>query len=69
GYERADRALKCATTMDEKRLVAQILKEERQRESAGLRRPTWNRPFSKTWLRIGMALLVVACLILALRMK
>ena len=67
GYERADLALKCSTTLDEKRLVGQILKEERQRESAGLRRPTWNRPFSKTWLKIGMALLVAACLLLALR--
>ena len=69
GYERADLALKRATTIEEKRLVAQILKEERQREASGVQRPTWDKPFSKTWLRIGMALLVIACLILIVRMK
>jgi Tfp pilus assembly protein PilF len=69
GYERAAYALKCASTVEEKKLVAQILKEERQREAAGVRRPTWDRPFSKNWVRLGLALLVAACLFLALRFR
>jgi Tfp pilus assembly protein PilF len=69
GYEEAARALKCASSVEEKKLVAQILKEERQREAAGVRRPTWDRPFSKNWVRLGLALLVAACLFLALRFR
>jgi tetratricopeptide (TPR) repeat protein len=69
GYENASRALKCATTLEEKRLVAQILKEERQREASGVRRPTWDRPFSKNWIRLGLALLVAASLFLVFRFR
>jgi Tfp pilus assembly protein PilF len=69
GYEEATRALKCVSNFEEKKLVAQILKEERQREAAGVRRPTWDRPFSKNWVRLGLALLAVACLFLALRFR
>jgi cytochrome c-type biogenesis protein CcmH/NrfG len=64
GYEEAKRALRCAATPDEKRLVAQILKEEREREAKGVARPTWNKPFSRKWLQAGMVLLVAACLFL-----
>jgi tetratricopeptide (TPR) repeat protein len=65
GYFEAERALRCATTLEEKRLVAQIVKEERQREHSGLARPTWDRPFSRHWVRAGLALLVAACVFLA----
>ena len=69
GYEEAKRALRYAATPNEKRLVAQILKEEREREAKGLARPTWNRPFSRRWLQAGMALLVAACLFLVFHMR
>lgn len=69
GYENAQRALRCASNIEEKKLVAQILKEERQREASGVRRPTWDRPFSKAWVGVGLALLVAACLYLALRLR
>jgi cytochrome c-type biogenesis protein CcmH/NrfG len=64
GYEEAKRALSYAATPNEKRLVAQILKEERAREAKGVTRPTWNKPFSRKWLQAGMVLLVAACLFL-----
>ena len=69
GYEEAARALRCATTPEERRLLAQILKEERQREAGGVRRPTWSKPFSRTWVRVGFALLLAACVILVLHVR
>ena len=59
GYEEASRALRSARALEERRLVGQILKEERAREAGGLRRPTWEKPFSPTLLRVGAGLLLV----------
>lgn len=67
GYEEAARALRCATTLEERRLVAQILKEEREREAGGVHRPTWSKPFSRKGLGIGFGLLLAACVLLILR--
>jgi Tfp pilus assembly protein PilF len=61
GYEEASCALRCATTTEEKRLVAQVLKEERTREAGGVRRPTWNKPFSSKSIVLGIGLLLGAC--------
>ncbi|MBZ5513427.1 MAG: hypothetical protein LAN62_01010 [Acidobacteriia bacterium] len=69
GYEEAELALRCATSLEERRLVAQILKEERQREAGGVKRPTWNKPFSRIWTRVGFGLLLAACLILVLHVR
>lgn len=69
GYEEAERSLKCASTLAEKRLVAQILKDERQREASGVARPTWNKPFPRQWVQAGLALLAAACLLLVIYMK
>ena len=52
GYEQMSLALKCATSVEERKLVAQLLREERQREKNDYARPWWNKPFS----RIGVAL-------------
>ncbi len=64
GYAALAKALDCATTRDEKRLVGQLLKEERQREHNGIARPTWNRPFSKSGIYIAVALGVAAIVML-----
>jgi len=69
GYEEAECALRCATTLEERRLIAQILKEERAREAGGMSRPTWDKPFSRNWLRVGLAILLAACVILVLNMQ
>jgi hypothetical protein len=69
GYEEAKRALRYAATPNEKRLVAQILKEEREREAKGVARPTWNKPFSRGWVQAGIALVVAACLFLVFHVR
>lgn len=69
GYQEADKALHCACGPDEKRLVAQILKEERAKEAAGVARPTWDKPFSKHSLRTGLVILFVTFALLLLRMR
>jgi len=69
GYAETARALACAATLDERRLVAQILREERQRESSGVRRPWWNRPFSRSALYLGAGLVAAGCAMLVLYMR
>jgi tetratricopeptide (TPR) repeat protein len=46
GYEEMQKALNCATSIEERKLVGQLIHEQKQREEKGLARPTWNRPFS-----------------------
>ena len=52
GYEWARRALDCAITLDERRIIAQLLKEERQRECDGIARPWFYKTFGRSavWL-------------------
>ncbi|HVP44180.1 MAG TPA: hypothetical protein VMS96_12165 [Terriglobales bacterium] len=63
GYEAADRALGCATTMEERAVLARLLKEERQREREGISRPWFNKRFGGfgIWLAAAgtLALLVL----------
>lgn len=59
GYESMQKALDCAITIEERKLVGQLIHEQKQREEKGLARPTWNRPFSaKTLLLVGATVLV-----------
>ena len=69
GYEQADRALACASSLEERKLVAQLLREERQQEKNGVMRPRWNKPFPKSSVYLGVALLagLGAALLLSLR--
>ncbi len=54
GYEEMQKALDCATSIEERKLVGQLIHEQKQREEKGLGRPTWNRPFStKTLLLVA----------------
>lgn len=54
GYEEMQKALDCATSVEERKLVGQLIHEQKQREEKGLARPTWNRTFSrKTLLLVG----------------
>jgi tetratricopeptide (TPR) repeat protein len=57
GYEAMRRALNCATSLDERRLVANLIREEKQREKNGIGRPWWSRPFSMGALLAGAGLL------------
>ena len=47
GYEEMQKALDCATSMEERKLVGQLIHEQKQREEKGMARPTWNRSFSR----------------------
>ena len=58
GYEWAGYALSCASTLDERRLIAQLLREERQHERDGIARPWFYKTFRRPvlWLcATGMA--------------
>jgi tetratricopeptide (TPR) repeat protein len=59
GYEAMTRALDCSGSLAERRLVAQLLREEKQREKSAYRRPWWNKPFSQVALLVGASLMVV----------
>jgi tetratricopeptide (TPR) repeat protein len=59
GYEAMQKALDCATSIEERKLVGQLIHEQKQREEKGLARPTWNRPFSgKTMLLVAASVVV-----------
>jgi hypothetical protein len=62
------RALACTADREERRLVAQLLREERQRERNGIMRPSWNKPFSSAALLVGLGLGIVAVLLLVFHM-
>lgn len=53
GYEAAWRALASTKSLEERRLVARLLHEERQREKNGLQRPWWSKPFPRLALLLG----------------
>jgi hypothetical protein len=45
GYAAAERALQCARLPQQRRMLAELLQKEREREHNGLARPTFNKPF------------------------
>ncbi len=66
GYEIARRALDCASTLDERRVLAQLLHQERQREHNGLARPWFYKSFSRSalWLSAASAAALLFALLL-----
>ena len=62
GYEEMQKALDCATSIEERKLVGQLIHEQKQREEKGLARPTWNRPFSRKNLLLVAASVAVPLL-------
>ena len=66
GYEWARRALDCAGTFDERRLIAELLRQEREREHNGIARPWFYKTFSRSalWLAAtGTAAVLFALLL------
>jgi len=66
GYTAAQHALKCVTTLEQRKMLAQLLREERARERNGIARPWFNKPFSRPlayFLGSGAAALVMALLV------
>ncbi|HSS95653.1 MAG TPA: hypothetical protein VLK33_01410 [Terriglobales bacterium] len=66
GYDAAKLALKSVTTLEQRKMLTELLKEERARERNGIARPWFNKPFSKTGLYLagsGLAAAIVALLL------
>src|SRR5882724_11326076 len=66
GYESAQSALRCITNIEQRKMLTQLLREERARERNGIARPTFDTPFNKTLLVLtgsGLAAAVIAFLI------
>ena len=63
GYERAGCALRCVSNIEQRKMLTQLLREEKARERNGIPRPSFNKPFSTPALVFagsGLALAVVA---------
>ena len=64
GYREMDLALDCATSFRERQLVAQLQREERQREKSAINRPWWNKPFSRKALYVAVTMAATFAIIL-----
>jgi tetratricopeptide (TPR) repeat protein len=65
GYEAASLALKCVHTLEQRKMLTELLKEERVRERNGIARPWFNTPYSKRGLWFaggGLAAAIIALL-------
>jgi tetratricopeptide (TPR) repeat protein len=63
GYDAARAALRCATTLEQRSMLTQLLKEERARERNGIVRPSFGKRFSRPALVMagsGLAAALVA---------
>ena len=66
GYAAAKEALRCATTLEQRAMLTQLLKEERARERNGIARPSFANPFSTRVLVMagsGLAAALVALIL------
>ena len=66
GYESAQKALTCIANLEQRKLLTELLKEERARERNGIARPWFNKGFSKVELFFmggGLMAAIVALLI------
>ena len=66
GYERAECALRCVSHIEQRKMLTQLLREERARERNGIARPSFSKPFSRPALFIaggGLCAAVLAILV------
>jgi len=69
GYEAAERALRCVETLEQRKLLTQLLKEERERERNGIARPSFGRPFGRVMLLFTGSALAAAIIFVAAHMR
>jgi|SRR5262245_16968485 len=63
GYDAAKRALQCVSTLEQRKMLTQLLREERERERNGIARPWFNKPFGLPVLVLlgsALAALIIA---------
>jgi len=66
GYERAECALRCVTNIEQRKMLTQLLREEKARDRNGIPRPSFSKPFNASALFIaagGLAAALVAIFI------
>jgi tetratricopeptide (TPR) repeat protein len=66
GYEAAEKALRCVITIEQRKMLADLLKEERARHHNGIERPWFSTPFNRVGLAVaggGLATAIVALLL------
>lgn len=68
GYAEMAAALGCARTVEQRKLVAQLLREESQREKNAVWRPWWHKPFTRGALFVGSTFMAVLLLLLVLHL-
>jgi tetratricopeptide (TPR) repeat protein len=69
GYEAAERALKCVQNLEQRKMLTQLLKEERARAGNGMARPSFTKPFSNRMLLLAGSALVAAIISLMVHMR
>src|SRR5947199_1385245 len=69
GYEAAQRALKCVQTLEQRKMLTQLLKEERERERNGMARPSFTKPFSTRMLLLAGSVLAAAIIFAMVHMR
>jgi hypothetical protein len=66
GYEAAERALSCVRSIEQRKMLTELLREERARERDGIARPWFNKPFGSSALLLagsGLATALIAILV------
>jgi tetratricopeptide (TPR) repeat protein len=66
GYASAERALTCVQTLEQRKMLAQLLREERARAQNGIARPWFHKRFSRPGLSVvgsGLATAIVAVIL------
>jgi tetratricopeptide (TPR) repeat protein len=69
GYDAATRALKCVQTLEQRKMLTQLLKEERARERNGIARPWFNKPFGARFLWFAGSALTAAIVFAVAHMR
>ncbi len=66
GYAAAERALKCVQTLEQRKMLTQLLKDARERDRNGMARPTFTKPFStRVFFLAGSALAAAIIFVMA----
>jgi len=60
GYEAAEQARQCATTLEQRRLLTHLLREERARGRNGIARPWFNKAMPARFLFLAASLIAAA---------
>jgi tetratricopeptide (TPR) repeat protein len=69
GYEAAERARRCIGTLEHRKMLTNLLKEERSRERNGMARPCFNKPFSRPALFLAGSGLLAAIIAILIHMS